>query len=213
MVCHIRSVGVKSTFRSITWCSMRAKCHRCHYPLNTCLCEHIKPVHNQTEVVVLQHSKEAVHAKNTVKLLQLSLQNIHCYTGKVAEDFKSLREALSECDDATVVLYPSPESTELTSTYKLQNCSKIKRLIVIDGSWKQAYGLWKRNPWLDKYPFYRLPDNIDGQYGIRKTQVSSGLSTLEAVAFTLQCIESTDTAPLYQLLDAFKQQWYRFSGN
>ena len=110
---------------------MRAKCHRCHYPLNTCLCEHVKPVRNQTEVIILQHSKEAVHAKNTVKLLQLSLQNIHCYTGKEAEDFKLLREALSGCDDTTVVLYPSPESIELTSTHKLQNYIKIKRIIGI----------------------------------------------------------------------------------
>lgn len=186
---------------------MRVKCHRCHYPLKTCLCKYIAPVFNSIEVIVLQHPKEVGHAKNTVRLLQLSLQHIQCYPGKSAEDFIALQEQLKLSKGTTAVLYPAPEAVELTVTTCESDISNIERLIVLDGSWKQVFGMWKRNPWLNAFPFLCLPKNLEGQYGIRKTSVTNGLSTLEAVAHSLQCLEKTDVKPLYGLLDAFKQQW------
>lgn len=188
---------------------MRVKCHRCHYPLKTCLCKYVTSVFNTIEVIVLQHPKEVGHAKNTVRLLQLSLQRMQCYPGKSAEDFITLTEQLKLSKDTTAVLYPVPEAAELTSTYCDSDLSKIDRLIVLDGSWKQAFGIWKRNPWLNEFRFLCLPNDIESRYSIRKTSVTNGLSTLEAVAYSLQCLENTDVKPLYGLLDAFKQQWNR----
>ncbi|WP_181405119.1 tRNA-uridine aminocarboxypropyltransferase [Aestuariibacter sp. GS-14] len=186
---------------------MRLKCHRCHYPLKTCICKHVTPVFNRTRVIVLQHPAETKHAKNTVRLLQLALQNVDCYTGKTAEDFAPLAKQLTTDSATTVVLYPVQEAIELTSAHYLQNPLKIDTLIIIDGSWKQAYGIYKRNPWLNQFMFCCLPDDIEGQYDIRKTSVSNGLSSLEAVALGLQSLEGADTLPLYRLFDAFKQQW------
>ena len=73
----------------------------------------MQTVANHTEVIILQHPKEATHAKNTVRLLSLALKTFTLYTGKSGADFTALRKQLSESTKRTAVLYPSPESIEL----------------------------------------------------------------------------------------------------
>ena len=52
----------------------RATCAVCQRPQVTCLCAWVRPVTHATEVLVLQHPLEAHHAKNTARLLHLSLR-------------------------------------------------------------------------------------------------------------------------------------------
>lgn len=189
---------------------MRDHCADCGYPAATCLCEAIDTVHNKTEVIILQHPSEATHAKNTVKLLQLSLANISVFTGKNANDFIELVNYLASKPLNTAVLYPSEHSKELPTAHYQKESLRLERLLFIDGSWKQAYGIWKNNPWLNDYPFYKLNLAIEGQYHIRKSKRAFGFSTLEAVAHTLKQTEKVDPEPLFNLLTAFTEQWESF---
>ncbi|MDC8829184.1 tRNA-uridine aminocarboxypropyltransferase [Alteromonas gilva] len=187
---------------------MRQCCSDCGYPLKTCLCQDIAAVNNQAEIIILQHPKEASHAKNTVRLLTHSLAKIKIYVGKSAIDFSSLQELLRSQPLNTVVLYPSPNSQVLNITEARK--TKIERVIFIDGSWKQAYGMWKNNEWLNRFPFYKLALPNAGQYAIRKSKLDISLSTLEAVAYSLNTIEQLDTKPLLQLLTSFTRRWQSF---
>lgn len=134
------------------------------------------------------------------------------WVGKTAVDFAQLRYRLNADPISTAVLYPAPDSLDLTHLH-VQSASCIKRIILIDASWKQAFSIWQHNEWLNHYPFYKLPLNNAGHYTIRHSQLEFSLSTLEAVAYSLQSIEQLDTAPLLNLLSTFTQQWLRFVPN
>ncbi len=49
----------------------RPRCLRCQYLQLQCICDLIPIVEQPVEIIILQHEKEAKHAKNTVKLLQV----------------------------------------------------------------------------------------------------------------------------------------------
>ena len=188
---------------------MREHCSKCHFPVRTCICHAVTSVKNRTEIIILQHPKEACHAKNTVKLLNLSLTNIAIFVGKTAQDFALLRHKLSTTPAATAVFYPSPDSTVICAAKKTATPG-IERAIFIDASWKQAFGIWQRNSWLNTFPFYQLPSDYTGQYRIRRSSLAHSFSTLEAVAYGLQQIESMEPTPLLHLLDAFTSGWQGF---
>ncbi|OFI32902.1 tRNA-uridine aminocarboxypropyltransferase [Alteromonas lipolytica] len=188
---------------------MRQQCSTCHYPVKTCICHAVQPVSNLTEVIVLQHPKESLHAKNTVRLLQLALTKISTYVGKSADDFSPLRHKLSTDPKPTAVFYPSPDSSAISAVTS-RDTTRITRVIFIDSSWKQAFGIWQNNPWLNQFTFYQLPAETTGQYHIRQSKLQHSLSTLEAVAYGLYYVEQLDPKPLVDLLCAFTQRWQTY---
>src|SRR5690625_1064691 len=53
----------------------RPTCSQCAQPQVRCICPWVQPVKNRVPVLILQHPKEAGSAKNTARLLHLSLSN------------------------------------------------------------------------------------------------------------------------------------------
>lgn len=182
---------------------MRQYCNQCHYPTATCLCFAIQPIQTSVKVLVIQHPKEVNHAKNTVRLLKLSLQNLVVLIEN-QDDFKSQLSRYLNLANYPAIIYPSPTSLPLE---QINNASPHDLLILLDGSWRQAYGLWCRHTQLHPLRQYHFSTPPISTYTIRHTQRDNSLSTLEAVAYTLSHTDSCDVSPLYNLQDAMQLQW------
>lgn len=184
---------------------MRVICCRCHYPLTTCVCAHISKVESPVEIVILQHSKEAAHAKNTVKLITLCLSNTKVIVGKSAADFAVIRQQLASRQSA--LIYPTDTSQGFESTLKNPVTPLPSTLVFIDASWRQAYAIWQGNPWLHSLAQYHFEDAPNSEYQIRHTKLEHSLSTLEAVAYSLSVGYKTDSQPLLRLQAAMQSMW------
>ena len=79
--------------------------------------------------------------------------------------------------------------------------------MLIDGSWKQAFGIVKKNPWLEKLPAFHFSDAPLSNYLIRHTSVDNALSTLEATAYAISYLEKTDMSALYNAQSALQRNW------
>lgn len=181
----------------------RQVCERCLFTPSTCICGAIKRLTNKVSVVILQHPSEEKIAKNTAKLLNLSLTDCKIIKGENNTDFAMLNSLPL---DSTVLLYPNEHATNLDDTNPKPALSNITHLIVIDGTWKKAYKILQLTPLLTKFKtvsFKQLPQN---RYAIRKAPRADSLSTLEAVAHSLLLIEQLNPAPLYNLLDELIQK-------
>lgn len=181
----------------------RQVCERCLFTPSTCICGAIKRLTNKVSVVILQHPSEEKIAKNTAKLLNLSLIDCKIIKGENNTDFAMLNSLPLE---STVLLYPNEHATYLDDANPKPALSNITHLIVIDGTWKKAYKILQLTPLLTKFKtvsFKQLPQN---RYAIRKAPRADSLSTLEAVAHSLLLIEQLNPAPLYNLLDELIQK-------
>ena len=181
----------------------RQVCERCLFTPSTCICGAIKRLTNKVSVVILQHPSEEKIAKNTAKLLNLSLTDCKIIKGENNTDFAILNSLPVK---STVLLYPNEHATYLDDTNPKPALSNITHLIVIDGTWKKAYKILQLTPLLTKFKtvsFKQLPQN---RYAIRKAPRADSLSTLEAVAHSLLLIEQLNPAPLYNLLDELIQK-------
>jgi DTW domain-containing protein YfiP len=140
----------------------------------------VVPVAHDIEVLILQHPLEATHAKNTARLLHLSLSHSRILVG----------EAFDETD-----LAPVPDATQLKDPAHL-------RLVVLDGTWRKSRKILHTSPWLQSLPRWSLKDVPPSSYLIRKAHKPGQLSTLEATCSALGQLEG-DIRKYQPLLDAF----------
>lgn len=115
---------------------MRPFCSVCRYPQKTCVCSAVTQICTPVQFLIIQHEKEAIHAKNTAKLVQLCLPDTPILSAGADEAETAVADALNNAGSPAVI-YPSPESTSLEKT---PQSGTHDLFILLDGSWRQAYG-------------------------------------------------------------------------
>ncbi|QLE87357.1 DTW domain-containing protein [Shewanella sp. Scap07] len=174
-------------------------CDACSFPLNACICDAIRPLNHQQELIVMQHPSEVGHAKNSVRLMQLVLSNLKVFVGEQSADFVALQHYLNQCGKPVFLIYPSDDSKEIGQAAVPSNAV----FILLDGTWRKAYKLLQLNPWLSQYRALHFDLASASNYTIRKSSRSDSLSTLEAAAMTLKQLDNNlDVTPLTDALAA-----------
>lgn len=196
----------------------RLYCQSCLFPLRTCLCDSCEAVFIPLTVMILQHPKEVCHPKNTARLAKLLDPNIQLLN---TEDSGNTSEVLSKLKTGTsAVLYPSDISIGLENYAALFNTThshkvlkaapsntKIDTLILLDGSWRQAYALYMSFDQLKKFHHFHFDKPPSKQYAFRCSKKSYQLSTIEALAYALKLLANVDSSPFLKILAARRKFW------
>lgn len=179
----------------------RAVCAVCLRARSACICRWIAPVAPQAALLVLLHPLEVGNAKNSGRLLHLSVAGSELAVGE-AFDADVLDGLLHAGGRTPVLLYPhTPDDPSLPLPFPALSASSL-RLVVLDATWRKSRKMLYLNPALQKLPRLALTDVAPSNYRIRKAHAPHQLSSLEAAAQALGQLEG-DGARYGALLDAF----------
>jgi DTW domain-containing protein len=204
-------------------------CPNCLKNLNLCVCTAIKKISCPIEVLILQHPQEPDKLLGTARIAHLSLDNS---TLKIGLSWPNLNKALGKETDRSnwAVLYLGNKETTQKLKQKGQEIallsakekfleneqeilSKLKGIIILDGTWSQAKTIWWRNPWLTKLNRIILSPSRPSLYGkLRKEPRKESLSTIESIAWTLSFITNDSEIkekllfPFHELLNKYKHR-------
>jgi tRNA-uridine aminocarboxypropyltransferase len=156
--------------------------------LEICVCSLLPRVETRTEIVLIRHVTELLLTSNTGRFAALSLPNSRMlgYGGGQAFDASQLD------GEGTALLYCSGPARELSFV--------PTRLVVLDGSFRQARRMYKRVPELRALPELTLPAPRVTPTRLRKPTQPGGMSTIEAIAAALSELEGAElAAPLWAL--------------
>lgn len=176
----------------------RAVCARCLRAQAACICAWIAPLASSVALLILQHPLEVGNAKNSARLLQLSVSPSIMVTGETF-DVAALTTMLEEGGRTPVLLYPdtpgAPAPAMPAGPGKL-------RLVILDATWRKSRKMLYCNPVLQTLPRMALRAMAPSHYTIRKAHAPDQLSTLEAGVHAMM---QMDEQPLrwQGLLDAF----------
>jgi DTW domain-containing protein YfiP len=199
----------------------RILCQHCNRPEKGCICPFITRIDNNTHVVVLQHASEVNQTKGTIALLAKSLTSCQVIVGENFTENAELLQLLTQYQG--LLLYPSENAqvlsgiienpisvdgltnkalnSTLLSTYSTSSTDSAKPycLILLDGTWKKAYKMFKLSENLRLLPQVCLPESLanSGQYHIRKVAKKNALSSLEACCYALALIEDSQKYQLF----------------
>jgi DTW domain-containing protein len=182
----------------------RPTCTRCQRPQATCICSFVTPTVAACEVLILQHPLEQHHAKNSVRLLHMSLPDSRLVVGEVFDE--AALQALMPEPRYTVLLYPPTDyeghaAPALLDTAQLSDVSNV-RLVVLDATWRKSRKMLHQSPALQRLPRLALDEIPAPRYAIRKAHKPGQLSTLEATCAALAQLEG-DAERWQPLLSAF----------
>lgn len=179
----------------------RPRCDRCLRPPVACVCGHRVPVAHRTPVLVLQHPLEAGHAKNSARLLHLSLRDSRLETGEVFDDAALHRW----CGDGAVLLYPADAASR-----PMPADGRPARLVVIDATWRKSRRMLAMNPRLAALPRLSLDDPPPSRYTTRRAHRPAQRSTLEATLGALGRLDGDDPshAALLAAFEAMQGTWH-----
>ncbi|MBN1959737.1 MAG: DTW domain-containing protein [Deltaproteobacteria bacterium] len=175
---------------------MTESCSQCLRPEDICVCDRIEAISTKHNVLVLQHPREQDIELGSAKLLAMMLPK--CVL-KVGLSWPSLSKAWGKNTEAShwAVVFPRPNVQFSPDTnYELSNRSgktvspsKIRGIILLDGTWSQAKSLWWRNPWLLKSPRLTLSPKEPSIYGAVRTEPRKQyISTIEAAGAALYAL-------------------------
>lgn len=180
----------------------RAHCGACLRPVPACLCQWVTAIACPIDVLILQHPMEVHHAKNTARLLHLSLTGSRLQVGEQFAE-ADLHAALAG-PAVNVLLYPQAEQPEarLPAWTPVQHAPGVPvRLVVLDATWRKTRKMLHLNPALQRLPRLSLDGTHLSRYVIRKAHKPGQLSTLEATCAALAQLVG-DEAPFEPLLGA-----------
>lgn len=179
---------------------MSRYCSQCGKARKACICDNIVALDSQVELIILQHPTEEHRPMGTARILSLSLANSRLLIGENFLEHGELNQLLAEPDVEHFVLYPSDVS--LSAADVALPIEKKIRIILLDGTWKKAFKMWQLNTQLHHLPCLHLPEDLKGNYRIRKAPNENALSTVEAGFHVLSMMQpEKDFSPL---LDAFE---------
>ena len=170
------------------------------------------PVPHTTDVLILQHPMEVHHAKNTARLLHLSLPASRLVVGETFDEAQL--QALLPANHYAVLLYPpTPPDQNTQATPEPLDAARLTRasqvtLVVLDATWRKSRKMLHTSPALQRLPRLTLIDLPPSAYAIRKAHAPGQLSTLEATCAALGQLEGDDKkfAPLRTAFAAFVEK-------
>ncbi len=195
----------------------RPVCPHCQRPLAACICRFVTLTATACEVLILQHPLEEHHAKNSARLLHLSLPGSRLLVGEAWDD--AALQALMPDDKTTVLLYP-PTAYEGHAAPAVLDPARLGdvhtlRLVVLDATWRKSRKMLHLSPALQGLPRLALDDVPESRYAIRKAHAPGQLSTLEATCAALAQLEGDAVRwqPLLAAFDGFVAQQQIFMPN
>jgi DTW domain-containing protein len=191
--------------RSFTNKGQPGRCQRCWILDAFCICGVAPSVTTLTEVLVVRHERESWKSTGTARIAALAMPRLRLL--EFTENSEPAKSELpKEVGPGTHLLFPSDEAAPWDG-------SVVKKLVVIDGTWRQVRRMYAKLPALHAVPKLALPDPVAKVLRLRESKFEAGRSTLEAIAEAIALLEGAEVAaPLHALHATYVERVFRARG-
>lgn len=175
---------------------MRQVCAECGRPSVVCWCSSLPevPLKIKSRVIILQHPAEEKRCLRTAPMLQRGLAEGKCLVFRGKKFPQNKHEGLADIlrMSNTILLYPSKDAVDLETVPKVGSEENGYNIVIIDGTWPQAKGIYNNAPILHGIKQVKLLVKNKSEYVIRSQPTDGCLSTLETATEALSVLESVD---------------------
>lgn len=172
------------------------RCRDCAMHLTLCLCQELPNLRVRNRLCLVMHRDETRKTTNTGRLAARCLEGsevvIHGRPGERAEPPSETFEPPTEYRRSgyrELLLFPGPGAEPLGPQHAQEG---PVRLVVPDGTWRQATKMTRRIPWLAGLPRVSVPDGRRSHYRLRAVRKAGGIATMEAIARAFGILEGPE---------------------
>ena len=214
------------------------RCPLCQLAQPFCICE-LSPSKEQVQTtagfLLLMHNTEVMKPSNTGKLIADLIPDTFAFLWSRTQENPELLAVLNDEQWFPLVVFPQEYADDERKVFTNQViCPEGIRplFIMLDGSWREAKKMFRKSPYLDRFPMVSFdaktaveaitglcqsesssqlsPVGQDSRYTVRKTELEHQFSTAEVAARVLAMHGETNNAQVLDLwFDVFNFRYQK----
>ena len=203
------------------------RCDLCRLSTTFCTCG-IAPqegtVKTNAGFLLLMYDTEVLKPSNTGKLIADIVPDTFAFLWSRTTKNEELQAVLDDPQWQPFVVFPQEYADDNRQVHlNSVACEPHKKplFIMLDGSWREAKKMFRKSPYLDKFPLVSFdpkmlennlssPVGADSRYTVRKTELEHQFSTAEVAARVLDMFGEKDNGLLLDLwFDVFNYQYQK----
>lgn len=163
-----------------------ARCQRCLLPQHNCLCSTIVPQQARSRFCLVMFDSEPMKPSNTGRLIADILPQTLAFGWSRTEPDEALLAAVSDTDVQPLVVFPASYAAAGRPVItQPPTQGKPPLFIMLDGTWTEARKMFRKSPWLDRFPVMSLNVTTPSAYTLREAHAPGQHCTAEVAAALL----------------------------
>lgn len=196
--------------------SRRAHCPDCRLVTSHCMCALRPRPDTRAGLCLLMHDTEPLKPSNTGWLIADLVADTYAFGWARTEVDPALLALLADPQWQPYVVFPGeyapPErvlsALPVPDTAAAEAAGPRPLLVLLDATWSEARKMFRKSPYLERFPVLSLDDGVVSRYRLRRSRRSEHLCTAEVAALCLaQAGERHAGALLQAWLDVYSERY------
>jgi DTW domain-containing protein YfiP len=184
------------------------RCEGCRLRPSHCICALRPHLPTQAGFCLLMHDAEPLKPSNTGWLIADVVQTTHAFGWSRTEVAPGLLALLADPQWQPYVVFPSeyvqPPERAVHSVQPTATAAGPKPLfILLDATWSEARKMFRKSPYLDRFPVLGLQPEQISRYRLRRSQRDDHFCTSEVAALCLELSGHPQDQRAGQALEAY----------
>lgn len=193
------------------------RCELCRLSIDYCICDHVPKTSSDVGFLLLMYDTEVLKPSNTGRLIADLIPDTYAFLWSRTQENQQLLDLLDDQQWQPYVVFPKQYADSERKVYTSAvhvPIGKKPLLIMLDGSWREAKKMFRKSPYLERFPMISIDlDMFEGdksRYQIRNAAISNQLATAEVAARVLAMVGEEHNSQLLDLwFDVFNFQYQR----
>jgi tRNA-uridine aminocarboxypropyltransferase len=199
------------------------RCELCRVSVKHCICELTPKTSSEVGFLLLMYDTEILKPSNTGRLVADIVNDTFAFLWSRTDLEQSLLDVLENQDWQPFIVFPHEYVEQDRDVYinqlpklnsRQNGSNKVKRplFVLLDGSWREARKMFRKSPYLDKFPVISFQPTDTGSFSsghyIRESAKNNQLATAEVAAAMLAVAGEHENANLLATwFDVFNYQY------
>jgi DTW domain-containing protein YfiP len=189
------------------------RCPDCRVPAAHCLCALRPRVATRSGFCLLMHGDEPMKPSNTGWLVADVVTDTDAFAWSRTQADPRLLALLADPRRAPYVVFPEEAAPHRAVRAVEPSTDRRPLFVVFDATWAEARKMFRKSPYLDRFPVLTLDVGAPSRYRLRRTRLQTNLCTAEVAARCLRLVgENAAASELDAWLDAFVDLSMRLRG-
>ncbi len=193
-----------------------ARCPACRLVPSHCMCALRTQLATRAGVCLLMGDIEALKPSNTGWLVADTVTDTFAFAWTRTEVDPGLVTLLADSQWQPYVVFPAEYAAparvvpQLAAKALVAGAVPRPLFILLDGTWAEARKMFRKSPYLDRFPVLSLEPNQASNYQLRRSRRDDHFCTSEVAALCLQLADETRAATvLNAYLDIYSHHYLR----
>ncbi|MBQ4839152.1 DTW domain-containing protein [Pseudoalteromonas luteoviolacea] len=166
--------------------SKLARCETCLLAEPLCICAGVKQAQCASAVCLLMYHNESFKPSNTGRLIADIVPDNHAFRWDRTEPDSALIALLENPQYQPIIVFPKDNVEPQRVIKKVHREATKKPLyIFLDGTWREAKKMFRKSPYLDKFPVLSISPQSMSNYKLRVAPHEHQLGTAEVACIVL----------------------------